>query len=102
MTVAQDRARDRYLRKTYGITLVEYDLVLASQGGVCALCGKPPKARRLHVDHNHRTGAERGLLCFFCNSERLGRGKEDPEMHIKIADYLRHGAERVAVIRAQA
>jgi hypothetical protein len=47
--------------------------MLKSQGGVCAVCGKPPKKRRLHVDHCHRRRAEtkefavRGLLCFRCN-----------------------------------
>ena len=45
----------------------EYEWMLAEQGGVCAICGSPPKSRRLHVDHDHRTGAVRGLLCFRCN-----------------------------------
>ena len=37
------------------------------QGGVCAICGNPPKKRRLHADHDHRTMTVRGLLCFRCN-----------------------------------
>jgi hypothetical protein len=37
------------------------------QGGVCAICGNPPKKRPLHIDHNHRTGRVRGLLCYRCN-----------------------------------
>jgi recombination endonuclease VII len=45
----------------------EYDAMLAAQGGVCAICGNAPKTRRLHVDHDHRTGAVRGLLCYRCN-----------------------------------
>jgi hypothetical protein len=45
----------------------DYEALLAAQGGVCALCGKPPKTRRLSVDHDHKTGTVRGLLCFRCN-----------------------------------
>lgn len=49
------------------LTDAEYDALLTYQGGRCAICGNPPKARRLHVDHDHRTGKVRGLLCFRCN-----------------------------------
>ena len=41
--------------------------MLAAQRGVCAICGRPPKTRRLAVDHNHKTGRVRGLLCPWCN-----------------------------------
>ena len=44
-----------------------YESLLASQDGHCAICPTEPKTRRLHVDHNHRTGQVRGLLCFRCN-----------------------------------
>jgi Recombination endonuclease VII. len=44
-----------------------YERLLAEQGGVCAICGNPPKTRRLHVDHDHKTGRVRGLLCYRCN-----------------------------------
>lgn len=50
-----------------GIDDAEYERMLVSQGGGCAICGNPPKTRRLHVDHNHRTARVRGLLCFRCN-----------------------------------
>ena len=50
-----------------GVTDERYALLLAAQDGHCALCPNTPKTRRLHVDHNHRTGAVRGLLCFACN-----------------------------------
>ena len=50
-----------------GIPLAEYDALLAAQGGGCAICGNPPKTRRLHVDHDHKTGKVRGLLCHRCN-----------------------------------
>jgi hypothetical protein len=54
-------------RSRTGITQAEYDRLLVEQGGHCALCPNTPKTRRLHVDHDHATGAVRGLLCFRCN-----------------------------------
>ena len=53
--------------KALGITDADYQLLLAAQGGHCALCPNTPKTRRLHVDHDHRTGKVRGLLCHRCN-----------------------------------
>jgi Recombination endonuclease VII len=50
-----------------GITDADYEALLAAQGGGCAICGNPPKTRRLHVDHDHKTGKVRGLLCHRCN-----------------------------------
>jgi Autographiviridae endonuclease VII len=61
----------RFLRQ-YGITVVEYDALLASQGGCCARCGTAPTTMRLAVDHDHETGRVRGLLCGPCNTY-LGR-----------------------------
>lgn len=65
--------RDSHLRCTYGITTKQYDIILALQGGVCAICKRPPKATRLHVDHDHHDGRVRGLLCYFCNRRVVGR-----------------------------
>ena len=53
--------------KQLGVTDDEYARLLAAQGGGCAICGNPPKTRRLDVDHDHRTGKVRGLLCHRCN-----------------------------------
>jgi hypothetical protein len=57
----------RKLKLRYGITAAEYAEQLARQAGVCALCDRPPGRKRLHVDHDHETGAVRGLLCLLCN-----------------------------------
>lgn len=54
-------------RAQLGVSIEEYDRMLAAQGGGCAICHNPPKNRRLHVDHDHKTGKVRGLLCFRCN-----------------------------------
>lgn len=48
-----DKATDARLRKTYGISLEQYNARLERQGGVCQICGRPPVSRRLHVDHDH-------------------------------------------------
>ena len=61
--------KDRYLKAHYGITLVEYNAMLDNQHNVCAICGRPEKTgRMLSVDHDHATGAIRGLLCNACNT----------------------------------
>ncbi len=57
------------LRHRYGIAADDYDRMLAEQGGGCAMCGRTgyPSGRRLSVDHDHRTGTVRALLCQGCN-----------------------------------
>lgn len=56
------------LRRKFGITPEDYATMLEAQGGVCLICQAPPKKHRLAVDHDHATGAIRGLLCSKCNS----------------------------------
>jgi hypothetical protein len=51
-----------------------YEAQLARQDGHCAICPNTPKSRRLHIDHDHKTGKVRGLLCFPCNRLLLHRG----------------------------
>jgi hypothetical protein len=81
------KAKDTYLQRTYSITLEEYESVLEFQGGVCAVCGEPPKTRSLHTEHDHSTGLVRGLCCFFCNAQIL-RQRVTPELLRRAADYL--------------
>lgn len=60
----------KHYRRTYGLTLHQLDDMIAKQHGVCLICGKPPERARykkLQVDHCHRTGRIRGLLCYPCN-----------------------------------
>jgi DNA-directed RNA polymerase subunit RPC12/RpoP len=81
--------RDRYLIKTYGITEAEYEGLLESQGGCCAICSKTPDAegQRLAVDHDHKTGIIRGILCRYCNHRVVGRHRDGPLLR-QIADYV--------------
>jgi Recombination endonuclease VII len=72
--------------KKYGLSVGQYDMLLRIQNGVCALCRRPPKRIRLHVDHDHRTEVIRGLLCHRCNR---GLG------YIQNPDVLRRAVEYV-------
>ncbi|HEX2193006.1 MAG TPA: endonuclease VII domain-containing protein [Acidimicrobiales bacterium] len=84
------KRRDRagHLWRKFGITIAEYDAMLAAQGGVCAVCKRPPTPGiSLHVDHDHETGRIRGLLCFRCNNA-LGDLEDDPALLRAAARYL--------------
>lgn len=83
-------ARERRLKRKFGISQTEYDLILDSQDGKCAICGKPlydKLNKRLSVDHNHDTGKVRGLLCSACN-QGLGYFKDNPDLLLKASTYL--------------
>lgn len=75
------------------ITDEEYERRLSDQGGGCAICHATPKTRRLHVDHDHKTGRVRGLLCFGCNNRLVGKGATAVKLRAA-ADYL----DRAAVL----
>jgi hypothetical protein len=77
----------RRLWVLYRLTPEEYDKILSYQGGVCACCGKTPKAKRLAVDHCHKTGLIRGLLCWPCN-HALGVLKDAQDTARRLATYL--------------
>ena len=72
----------------YGLTVEQYGTILASQGGVCAICQGPGKDRHLAVDHCHQTGVVRGLLCRPCNTA-IGQLGDTAEHLQRAADYLR-------------
>lgn len=79
----------------YGITEREWDEILAAQGGGCAICGVSAGyirsdrggVKRLSVDHDHQTGAVRGLLCDACNTG-LGKFRDDPGLLARAISYL--------------
>jgi hypothetical protein len=83
------KSKNRYLLKTYGISLDEYNQMFAEQEGCCAVCGKHQSEfkKALAVDHNHETEAVRGLLCYRCNSA-LGMLDENPEIISNLLDYV--------------
>lgn len=91
--------RHLILRRGYGMSLEEYQDLLVSQDGCCAICkgkeiAKNGKVTWLPVDHDHGTGVVRGLLCTNCN-HMLGKAKDNPAILRAGADYLdRHASKR--------
>src|SRR4051812_43375900 len=85
----QDKARAGHLRRKYGITEEQYNELLTAQEHSCGVCAKHESSFtvRLAVDHNHRTGEIRGLLCRYCNHRLVGRHTDSKLVH-RIADYL--------------
>ncbi len=82
-------ARQRGLKHKYGMSIEQYDEMLKDQGNCCAICGTntPGHKGRFVVDHNHKTGQVRALLCSACNT-LLGMSKDDPKTLRKAARYL--------------
>jgi hypothetical protein len=78
---------DAALKKKYGITKEQHDELLRNQGGVCAICKCHQRYQSLAVDHDHKTGHVRGLLCMQCN-RGLGRFFDSPLRLRNAADYI--------------
>ncbi|MEH0821176.1 MULTISPECIES: endonuclease VII domain-containing protein [unclassified Micromonospora] len=77
--------REYHLRRRYGVGEKEFQELLAEQGGVCAICRRPDPE---HLDHDHRTGWVRGILCFNCNGG-LGQFKDNADVLARAITYLR-------------
>jgi hypothetical protein len=77
------------IKNTYGITLEQFDEMLTSQNGGCAICKTqvPGGRGNFTVDHCHSTGRIRGLLCNSCNVG-LGSFKDSPSLLIAAAKYV--------------
>lgn len=75
-----------YLRATYGLTLTQYEQMFYDQDGRCAIC-QQFSLKTLCVDHDHATGAVRGLLCVNCNAA-LGKYGDSPERIDSAINYL--------------
>lgn len=89
------RKRDEGVHTETHLTRAEFDAMVAAQGGVCAICHEPEtklsakgRVRRLSIDHDHRTGRVRALLCARCNSV-VGYMNDDPRLGDKVVAYMR-------------
>lgn len=96
----KEQRRKQYLRRYHGLDVATYDRLHTDQAGLCAICrqeatnfgGKP-----LAIDHDHKTGQVRGLLCFRCNLA-LGLLEDNTDLILAIALYLeKHRAVVVGV-----
>src|SRR6266566_4582333 len=98
----QERIQERSLRlaKVYNLTDEEYKAMWMLQHGICAICGKPESRKmkgtvlHLSIDHDHKTGEVRGLLCHDCNL-MLAKANDDPTILMEAIAYLEkhRGAE---------
>ena len=84
------RNKNNKLKKAYGITLEEYNIMFEEQKGCCSICGDHQSSmlKSLSVDHCHETGRIRGLLCKNCNTS-LGQFKDNIAILFKAIEYLR-------------
>jgi hypothetical protein len=84
--------RNNKLRRTYGITLEDYDRMFEEQQGRCGICSSEENnsknTEHFYVDHCHATGIVRGLLCSGCNTG-LGNFKDNEESLQAAIAYLR-------------
>ncbi len=86
---AKSRAKqwEKHLKYRYGLTVEKYDEMVKKVEGKCEICGVKPK--KLRVDHCHKKGHVRGLLCDSCNYHLP---IVENELLLKNAqDYLRKG-----------
>ena len=82
--------REQRWLQVYGITGEEYWRIHDFQGGCCYICrrAKGTGRRRLSVDHCHKTGVVRGLLCNTCNAKILGHARDDVAFFERCIEYL--------------
>jgi len=84
------KSRISWLKTNYGITPEIYEALLLEQGDGCAVCGSSKwrgKNNRPIIDHDHRTGRIRGIVCHGCNIA-LGYVHDNPQLAIALAIYL--------------
>lgn len=89
--------RESHLMRSYGITEEQYVEIFTAQGSVCGICGNKPKAQKFHVDHDHKTGMVRGLLCLWCNHKLLGGARDSVEYLQSAINYLQNPPAVVVV-----
>ena len=80
-------ARKYNIQKLYGLTPDDFDFIFSNQAGACAIC-QEPFISIPHIDHDHKTGVVRGLLCRSCNLG-IGSLKDDPERCRRASVYLK-------------
>jgi len=85
------KLRKRSLKLRYGLTLEQVDEILIKQDHKCAICKIPLAETRRTIDHDHKTGKARGILCQTCNAG-LGMFKENFGIFTEAIQYLKRNA----------
>ena len=97
-TQASATNRKNKLRR-YGLTIAQFSEMLESQNGLCAICQKTLK--QPSVDHDHKTGMVRGILCRICNAA-LGQFQESPQILRNAIKYLNNSSSGATSIKSNA
>lgn len=87
-TTRTKQNRALHLRKTYDLSVEQYEAMLESQDHRCAICRRRAVTKNLHVDHDHATGEVRGLLCKPCNYRFLPVVEHHPDWVANATQYL--------------
>lgn len=90
-------SRHYHLKRRYGIGADEVLSMVEEQAGRCPICFMELIVAKVHVDHDHATGAVRGAVCFSCNGG-LGQFKDNADVLRRAADYLESKLPRLRVV----
>lgn len=88
-----DILRKCYLKRKFGITQKQFERMVEQSNGLCYICNRAEtatclgKIKKISIDHDHKTGGVRGLLCQACN-QMIGNSRDDPETLRSAAAYL--------------
>ena len=82
------RTKKNNLKRKYGLLFQDYNQLFELQNGKCLICNNIENKRLLSVDHDHKTGKIRGLLCSNCNTG-LGNFKDNSILLEKAIKYLK-------------
>ncbi len=91
---ARRSRHNSHLQKSYGITIADYDKILAAQGGTCAICNGGTSKNFFALDHNHKNGNPRGLLCASCNGA-LARFRDKITVMRRAVRYMKDDGQKV-------
>lgn len=89
----REKLKINRLKANYKLTIEEFDNILIQQNHNCIICKKPLKETKRCIDHNHKTGKIRGILCVKCNTG-LGFFQyfwDNPELLKVVINYLKEG-----------
>lgn len=92
-----DKTKQHIVKSKYGLSKEKYEELILSSNGLCQSCGEPEsfmkngEVRSLSIDHDHNTGAVRGLICNSCN-RAIGFAKENADRLQACAEYLRRAS----------